>query len=234
MKVEVVRSVGLASLVIMLVLIWMFRSVRGVVIPIALIWLGVLWTIAVMMLAGSYGRGAQGMTARRFFGQMKQSYDFAEHAYAFGMLAYESDRFSGYHYSVSESAGIGWRLIETGAFHLDGEIGPTFRQSLRRADQSRENLMLMRLGIIIAWRISPTAAFTNETAILASHERIEVTTVAGGRREGLVTRNQSELTMPIIGDVAGRVAVRVNYTSSPPRDAAALDTRTQLGMVYTF
>lgn len=54
LQVEVVRSVGLASLVIMLVLIGMFRSVRGVVIPIALIWLGVLWTIAVIMLAGSY------------------------------------------------------------------------------------------------------------------------------------------------------------------------------------
>jgi uncharacterized protein len=54
LQVEVVRSISLATLVILLVLVWMFRSVRGVVIPIALIWLGALWTICVMMLAGSY------------------------------------------------------------------------------------------------------------------------------------------------------------------------------------
>jgi uncharacterized protein len=54
LQVEVVRSVSLATLVIILVLIWMFRSVRGVVMPIAVVWLGVLWTIATMMVAGSY------------------------------------------------------------------------------------------------------------------------------------------------------------------------------------
>ena len=53
LQTEVVRSVGLASLVIVLVLVWMFRSVRGVVIPLVVVWLGLLWTIATMMLLGS-------------------------------------------------------------------------------------------------------------------------------------------------------------------------------------
>ena len=53
LQVEVVRSIGLASLVIVLVLVWMFRNVRGVVLPIVAVWLGVLWTIAAMMLVGS-------------------------------------------------------------------------------------------------------------------------------------------------------------------------------------
>jgi hydrophobe/amphiphile efflux-3 (HAE3) family protein len=53
LQTEVVRSVGLASLVIVLVLVWMFRNVRGVVIPLIVVWLGLLWTIATMMLLGS-------------------------------------------------------------------------------------------------------------------------------------------------------------------------------------
>ena len=53
LQYEVVRSVGLASLVIVLVLIWMFRNVRGVVIPLVVVWLGLLWTIAAMMLLGN-------------------------------------------------------------------------------------------------------------------------------------------------------------------------------------
>jgi hydrophobe/amphiphile efflux-3 (HAE3) family protein len=53
LQTEVVRSVGLASLVIVLVLVWMFRSVRGVVIPLIVVWLGLLWTIATMMVLGA-------------------------------------------------------------------------------------------------------------------------------------------------------------------------------------
>ncbi|MEM1042499.1 MAG: MMPL family transporter [Bacteroidota bacterium] len=53
LQTEVVRSIGLASLVIILVLIWMFRNVRGVVLPLIVVWLGVLWTITAMMLFGS-------------------------------------------------------------------------------------------------------------------------------------------------------------------------------------
>ncbi len=53
LQTEVIRSIGLASLVIVLVLLWMFRNVRGVVLPIVVVWLGVLWTIAGMMLFGS-------------------------------------------------------------------------------------------------------------------------------------------------------------------------------------
>ena len=53
LQVEVVRSVGLASFVIILVLLWMFRNVRGVVLPIVVVWLGVLWTIATIMAVGS-------------------------------------------------------------------------------------------------------------------------------------------------------------------------------------
>jgi uncharacterized protein len=54
LQVEVIRSVGLATLVIILVLTFLFRSVRGVVMPLVMVWLGLLWTIAVMMLSGSY------------------------------------------------------------------------------------------------------------------------------------------------------------------------------------
>ncbi len=53
LQTEVIRSIGLASLVIILVLIWMFRNVRGVVLPIVVVWLGVLWTITAMMMLGS-------------------------------------------------------------------------------------------------------------------------------------------------------------------------------------
>ena len=53
LQVEVVKYVSLSSLVILLVLLWLFRSAVGVVLPLAIVYLGVLWTSAAMMIAGS-------------------------------------------------------------------------------------------------------------------------------------------------------------------------------------
>ena len=53
LQVEVVKYVSLSSLVILLVLLWLFRSAVGVVLPLAIVYLGVLWTSAAMMIARS-------------------------------------------------------------------------------------------------------------------------------------------------------------------------------------
>lgn len=50
---EAVRYFGLSSLVILIALVWLFRGLRGVVVPLVIVYLGVVWTIAVMMLTGS-------------------------------------------------------------------------------------------------------------------------------------------------------------------------------------
>ena len=50
LRVETVRYVFLSSLVILLVLLWLFRSVRGVVLPLVTVYLGVSVTVAIQML----------------------------------------------------------------------------------------------------------------------------------------------------------------------------------------
>jgi hypothetical protein len=50
---EALRYFGLSSLVILVALVWLFRALRGVVIPLVIVYLGVVWTIALMMVMGS-------------------------------------------------------------------------------------------------------------------------------------------------------------------------------------
>ncbi len=50
LQVETVRYVGLSSLVLLLVLLWLFRNVRGVVLPLLTVYLGVAVTVAIQML----------------------------------------------------------------------------------------------------------------------------------------------------------------------------------------
>jgi len=50
LRVETVRYVFLSSLVVLLVLLWLFRSVRGVVLPLVTVYVGVAVTVAIQML----------------------------------------------------------------------------------------------------------------------------------------------------------------------------------------
>lgn len=50
---EAVRYFVLSSLVILAALVWLFRGVRGVVVPLLIVYLGVVWTVAIMMVTGS-------------------------------------------------------------------------------------------------------------------------------------------------------------------------------------
>jgi putative salt-induced outer membrane protein len=47
----------------------------------------------------------------------------------FGELRGEHDKFSGYDYQISQSIGVGRRLLAAERHKLDGEIGPGLRQS---------------------------------------------------------------------------------------------------------
>jgi len=50
---EALRYFALSSLVILIALIWLFRGIRGIVLPLAIVYLGVVWTVTVMMITGS-------------------------------------------------------------------------------------------------------------------------------------------------------------------------------------
>jgi uncharacterized protein len=50
---EMVKYVALSSVIIMLVLLWMFRNVRSVVLPLVITYIGVLLTVTAMMLFNS-------------------------------------------------------------------------------------------------------------------------------------------------------------------------------------
>jgi predicted RND superfamily exporter protein len=50
---EALRYFALSSLMILIALIWLFRGLRGVAVPLLIVYLGVIWTVAIMMVTGS-------------------------------------------------------------------------------------------------------------------------------------------------------------------------------------
>jgi putative salt-induced outer membrane protein len=60
-------------------------------------------------------------TAEKYAALAKTNYKFSESDYVFGVVKYETDRFSGYDYQASESIGYGRRVVKTEAVILDLE-----------------------------------------------------------------------------------------------------------------
>ena len=53
LQVETIKYVVISSLINVLILLWMFRTPVGVLLPMAIVYLGILATVAVMMTAGA-------------------------------------------------------------------------------------------------------------------------------------------------------------------------------------
>lgn len=51
---EILMYISISSIFILMLLWWLFRSVRGVLIPISIVWLTILFTVAVIVLTGGY------------------------------------------------------------------------------------------------------------------------------------------------------------------------------------
>ena len=68
-------------------------------------------------------------TAEAYTLGWQSNYDFNERAYAFGLIAWINDEFSGYEQQVRQAVGYGRRFIDTERHTLNGEIGGGARQA---------------------------------------------------------------------------------------------------------
>lgn len=159
-------------------------------------------------------------TAERYLLSAKSDRKTSDFNYFFGLVTYESDRFSGYDYHVSESVGFGRRIIETPKLTLDLEVGPGGRQSKRNDGQS-ENEMMIRLAGDLKWKLSDSAEFS-ET----------VSTEIG--EDSTVTKSVTALKARIVGALAMKLAFAVRNVTDGPAGTKETDTETALTLVYAF
>jgi putative salt-induced outer membrane protein len=131
------------------------------------------------------GRGRQfyddTTTAEKYAALAKTNYKFSESDYVFGVVKYETDRFSGYDYQASESIGYGRRVVKTEAVILDLELGAGARQSETEAGDAN-NEGIVRAAGNISWAISPTAVFTEQLTVEAGNDATITTSVTALKR----------------------------------------------------
>lgn len=175
------------------------------------------------ILGGSfeYLEGRSETEAQAFSAEYQLQYDLTERSFAYGLADYEDDRFSGFDYEITTSAGLGAKVVDEETLTWTLAAGPSVR-IFRESDESQtERVPGARLNSELAWQAAETATLANETEVRLDSDRSEV-------------ENEASLTLQIIESLAGRFSFSAKYRSPVPSDTEKVDTTTKASMIYGF
>lgn len=159
-------------------------------------------------------------TAEAYEAGWKSERNFSEHNYLFGQLDWRKDRFSGYETQFSQTLGYGRRLIDQEAHKLNVEIGGGARQS-KLVDGTDESETVARLGLGYAWKISETAAFTQNFTVEAGNANT-------------YSESVTALSARLLGNLALAASYTIKNNSDVPPLVEKTDTYTAISLEYTF
>lgn len=159
-------------------------------------------------------------TAERYQAFWQSDYKFAEFEYVFGRLDYETDKFSGYDYRVSETFGYGRRVLHHDNMTLDLEVGPGARQSKLESGASEDEVIL-RLSGKYVWNINDNAKFTQNVSFNIGEDNT-------------VSKSVTALQASVVNNLAMKLSFTVENTSDVPAGVDKTDTETAVTLVYAF
>jgi putative salt-induced outer membrane protein len=76
-----------------------------------------------------FGRNSGITSSERWDGRFQSNYKITPQLYTFGALAYQNDKFSGFQYQESLTAGMGYKLFDSSALKFALQVGVGYRQS---------------------------------------------------------------------------------------------------------
>jgi putative salt-induced outer membrane protein len=150
----------------------------------------------------------------------KTEYNFSEHNYMFGRVNWRKDRFSAYDSQISESAGYGRRLIDTGVHLLNAEVGVGARQAETR-DGIKENDMIFRGGADYRWKFSETAEFRQDLVIEAGENNTYMESITAVKAQ-------------LVGALALVASYTIKNNSDVLPGTEKTDTWTALSLEYAW
>jgi len=169
-------------------------------------------------------------SAEKYFVANRLAYKFNEHDYAFAYHSYDDDRFSGFDYQTTLSAGYGRRILLPPPMTWDVEIGPGYRYS--KLDDSEGNVAegndgdtvdeaIIRLFTSYSWDFSESSTFG------------QVINVEAGE-EATISKSVTSLKVNVIGSVALNLSYTIKYTDKVPKGTKHADTESAVTLLYEF
>ncbi len=181
---------------------------------------------------GLYGSTRGETTAQAWNARFQTNYNFSERLYAYGGLRYDDDKFSGFVYQETLSAGAGYQFIKSDDTKLTGQIGLGVRR-LRPEILVKDAVG----GIVSATELGTTsdavldAGGNFEHALNSSTKVLAAATLESGRNNTKSAGNVA-LQVKMSTTLALAAGFQVTHNSKPPAGAKPTDTLTTLSLVY--
>lgn len=179
------------------------------------------WTHG-LQLQGLYTEQDDETSGERYFLEGKSDYEFEEDHYAFLKASYTDDRFTGFDYQATASAGYGHYFFNRSDLILETYLGAGYRWNALRDDALEdEGEGIVTLGENLEWSFSDSSKLTQS---LMSEVGEDLT----------VTRFEIALVSRLINRLATKIAFQARHISEVPDDRENVDTQTSVSLVYEF
>ena len=161
----------------------------------------------------------------KYSGLAQLDRNFTERTYLAIVGQQDRDRFSGFQYQGTVSAGLGYRAINSDKMKLDVEAGPGYsREHVRATDTEAAEIneeAIARLVANYSWTISKGVEFVEEfSAELGADNRIY--------------RSETGLKSQINGSLATKITYKIKHVAEVPDDTKKNDGEFGVTLVYSF
>jgi len=185
-------------------------------------------------LEGLFGRSAQITSAERWDFRLQSDYTINSSLFAFGALAYQDDRFSGFQYQASGSGGIGTRFFNSDTTKLSAQIGVGYRvlrpETLIKDDNGavidripleRQSEVVGTAGIDFMHQFNSSTKLTDKL-------------IAESGSSNTSIKNDLALEVKMSKQLALAAGYSVLHNTKPAEGVKRTDTVTTLNVVYAF
>jgi putative salt-induced outer membrane protein len=162
-------------------------------------------------------------SAEKYFLSNRLAYQYQENDYVFAYASYDDDRFSGFDYQATVSAGWGRRLLDNEVMQWDIELGPGYRISKVDDGANGEDAdeAIARGFTQFSWDFSETANFSQSLNVEAG-------------ADNTISKSITALKVQIVGALALKLSYTIKYTDEVPAATKRADTETAVTVVYSF
>jgi len=184
-------------------------------------------------LEGLYGKSAGIVAAERWLANWQSNYDFSADVFGFGALRYAHDLFSGFQYQASETAGVGYKLINSNDTKLSAQLGVGYRELkpedlTTEPDGSTERTPLASdNGVILTAGLDYTQALTSTTSL--SNKLL----VEAGSGDTLITDGLA-LTIKMSTKLALSLGYSLQDNTKPPDGLKKINSVETANLVFAF
>jgi putative salt-induced outer membrane protein len=187
-----------------------------------------------LQLAGLYGKSNDIVSAENLDAQWQSNYNFTNRLFAFGGLHYVDDKFSGFQYQETVSAGVGYSIVKLADATLDGQVGVGYRRLRPELlDRDAAGDVIARTPLDGETGVVATANIKGMYAFNATTKVTDVVAVESGSDNTLL-QNDLGLQVNMTKALAITVGYEVRHNSTPPAGLVQTDSQVTFNLAYAY